>query len=139
MPLIDILLIVEEMLAFARGPDRVVAHFDPLILAAIDTGAHVPRHELPPEADTQIGLLLLERHADPLGFRLDEGQVVIGAHGPTEDDGRVVVFHAGWKGIAERGAANIELASAPDQRRTDPAGTGPLLMEHNENAACHGC
>src|SRR5690606_1369557 len=137
VPLIDILRVVEEMSALFSRLDRVVTNLDALVLAAIDAGAEMARHELRAEADAEIGLPFLERDADPLRFCLDEGEIVIGAHRPAEDHGGVMLHHGFGQGIAERGAPDVENAAPPAQLLRHPAGIGALLMEHDEDAACH--
>ena len=77
-----------------------------------DTLTQVPGQHLPTEADTEIGLLIAQRHADPVDLGLDEVVGIVGALRAAEDHGAGMVCHGFGQWIAEARAADVELVTA---------------------------
>jgi hypothetical protein len=98
-----------------------------------DAGAEVLRHHLSPEAEAEIGLVLLERHLDPVDLRFDEVVRVVGTHRAAENHGSGVLRERFRQRIAEAGAADVEPVAALKEQAPDPTGGRVLLMQNDEN------
>jgi hypothetical protein len=86
MPLIDMIRPdLADLAALERRPDRVIADLDMALAVEIHPSAKMPRQHLAAEADPEIRLVFLQRHADPVDLAFDEIEIVIGALRSAED------------------------------------------------------
>jgi hypothetical protein len=74
-------------------PDRVIANLGMTVRVAKHFAAELPRAHLRAEADAEKGLVLFQRHRDPIDLAVDEIVVVVGAHRTAEDDGGGMLRH----------------------------------------------
>jgi hypothetical protein len=82
--------------------------------------------------------LFLQRHVDPVDFRLDERVRVVGTHRTAEDDGACVAGHRVGEGIAESGPADIQRKALVDQHLADATGGRGFLMQDREDGEFGG-
>ncbi len=129
----------EQAGAGLGGLDRVIADLDQPFRMRRHRGAEMPRQHLRAEADAEIGLALLERHADPVDLGPHIIVAVIGALRPAEDDGAGMLVQRLGQRLAEAGAAYVEAETEGGEPMPDPAGRGMLLVEHDQDRRRHLC
>ena len=113
--------------------DRVVADLGALIDVAEHARAERARHHLRAEADAENGLLLRDRHVDPVDLLADELVGVVGALRPAENDRAGVVRHRGRQRIAETRAADVERIAEARERGAGAAGSRMLLVQDQQD------
>ena len=119
-------------------PDRVIADFGMALRMAEHLAAELPRQHLGAEADTEIRLVLPQRHRNPVGFAADEIGVVVGAHRPAKNNGGLVLGERRRQRIAEARAADVEAVAQLPQRIADAARRGILRVQNCEDRLLHG-
>ena len=94
VPLVNLIgPVLADIASDRRWPDRVIANFRMTVGMRLHLGAKLARQHLRTEADAEIGLLLLQRHLDPVDLAPDEIVLVIGALRPAENHGTGMILH----------------------------------------------
>src|SRR5215475_6227831 len=134
MPLIDLLRPrIADRPSDLRRPDWVVTDLGVAFGMGIDPAAEMARQHLGPEADAEKGLLLLERHRDPVGFAAHEFLRVVGARRTAEDDRAGVLRERFRERIAEAWMAGVERIAALLQGVADPTGRGAVPVQNDQD------
>ena len=115
------------------GRIGIIADLGVTVRMREDAGAEMARHHLRAEADAEIGLLVAQRHADPVDLALHELLVVVGALRAAENHRAGVAVHRFRQRIAEARPADVERIAEFGQHLADPAGRGMFLVQDEED------
>jgi hypothetical protein len=88
----------------------------------VDASAEVTGHHLRTEADSEIGLLVTQRHSDPVDLPMHELLVVVRALRAAKDHRAGVIVHLFRQRIAKARASDIERIAELRQGLADAAG-----------------
>src|SRR5262245_37277767 len=99
----------------------------------VDARTEVAGHHLRTKADSEIGLLVAQRHTDPVNFAMHKLLGVIGTLRPTEDHCTCVVIHRLRQRIAKARAPDVERIAKLRQSLTDSAGRRVFLMQNEKD------
>src|SRR5262249_43719469 len=105
-----------------RRPDRIVADFSMTLRMRVDARTEVAGHHLRTKADSEIRLLVAQRHTDPVDLPMHKLLVVIGTLRTPEDNCAGMVIHCLRQRVAKAGASDVERMAKPRQRLADSAG-----------------
>ena len=103
----------------------------------IHPAAELSDQKLRAEANPEEGLLLRERHRQPIDLAADEVFPVVGAHRAAEQHGAGMVRHRFGQRLAQARAANVERVAAVFQRLADAAGRRMLLVQDDQDGVGH--
>ena len=104
----------------------------------INAAAEMARHHLRAEADAEIGLLVAQRHADPVDLATDEVLFIVGALRTAENRGAGMLVHRLRQRIAETRPPDVERIAELGQHLADAAGRGMLLVQNEKDRLQHG-
>ena len=137
MPVID----VPRKRRLAQAPAHVcringmIADFNATLRMPVDARAKVPGQHLRAKAQAQKGLVLGQRHANPVDLAAQVVVAVIGAHRAAEDDRASMIAQRRGQRVAKARAANVEIVSRLTQQSADPAGRRQFLMKDHQDAS----
>src|SRR5581483_4551242 len=112
-----------------RWTNGIIAHFSMSLRVRIDARTEVARHHLCPKANSEIGLPVAQRHADPIDLTMHKIFTVVRALRAAENCGAGMPFHGFRQRVAKTGAPDIERVTEVHQSLTDTAGRCGLLMQ----------
>src|SRR5690606_6426369 len=138
VPLVDVFRPWTVAGAALGGANGIVTDLDQVVRVAVDPAAEMADQHLRSEADAQERPPVAQRHADPVDLASDIGLLLVHAHRSAEYDGADVLIHAVGQGVAEAGAADIEVEAALGQQPPHAPRRGGLLVDDDENPGLVG-
>ena len=131
-----------DALAGLRRHEREIADLGTAVRMRPDPAAEMQGQHLRPEAEAEIGPVLLEGHTDPVDLPFHEIVRVVGAHRAAEDHGAGVVRHRLRQRIAVARPADVEAMPALGDEAPDAARRRVFLVQDDEDrvlgALSHG-
>src|SRR5512139_1654620 len=102
--------------------DWIIADLGMTLRMGIDARTKMTCHHLSAEADTEIRLLVAQRHTDPIDFPMHKIFVVVRALRAAEDRGTGMVIHGFRQRIAKAWAPDVEWIAELRQSLANAAG-----------------